>query len=101
MPASARGVGQARDGKSPTGGWYGARETEKGREREREVQKEKKKERERSRQELESGWTPPEIDSTRVVVPGGGGRKRGRGNEAYKSPRVSVPPKSRVVSEYL
>ncbi|KAL8793589.1 MAG: hypothetical protein Q9195_003852 [Heterodermia aff. obscurata] len=76
MPAAAR-VAKVRS----SGGWHG--------------EKEKEKEKERSRQELESGWAPPEIDSRRVV-PGSGG-----GKDAYKSPRVSVPPKSRVVSQYI
>ena len=44
----------------------------------------------RDRVELESGWGPPEIDSKRL-----------HGKSAYVSPRVSVPPKSRVVSEYI
>ena len=58
--------------------------------RERAKAIEKARERQRERQELEGGWRPPEIDSRRVHE-----------KNAYKSPRVSVPPKSRVVSEYL
>lgn len=59
-------------------------------ERERERERERDRARKRGRVELESGWGPPEIDSKRL-----------HGKSAYVSPRVSVPPKSRVVSEYL
>ena len=59
-------------------------------ERERERQRERDRERKRGRVELEAGWGPLEIDSRRL-----------HGKNAYVSPRVSVPPKSRVVSEYL
>ena len=52
------------------------------------------REQELERVELESGWGPPEMEGRRLHP------RRDRGT-FYKSPRVSVPPKSRVVSYYL
>ena len=89
------GMGQARWGRERDHHREPVREMETGDrethwERKRERERERDRERKRGRVELEGGWGPPEIDSKRL-----------HGKNAYVSPRVSVPPKSRVVSEYL
>ena len=55
------------------------------------------------RVELEGGWGPPEMEGGERRREGGEGRS-GEGrvrSKYYRSPRVSVPPKSRVVSYYI